>query len=261
MLSIKVTTTNGTPATLTVDGLGAKPWRVSPGVELGPSTLVPGVPYGTTYNNTDGAFYFQDGALTAATILSPILIPVGASVVWWSDTLPAGGAWNWCNGQTLSATAFPALALVLGSSGGLITLPDQRETAPVGKGGMGGTGGRGLLSFSGFNVLKTVAGAQTVAADLAAHQHTGALNNGGITGVAADHLHNAAEVIAGGGLGTLGLALGNNVGPSFTGNADRSIGVSGNVLDPNFVTSVAGAGGGHFNVQPSTICNWIIRVQ
>jgi microcystin-dependent protein len=145
--------------------------------------------------------------------------------------------------------------------GGTITLPDLRETTPVGKGGMGATAGRGLLSFGGFNVLRTLFGAQTVAADLAAHQHTGGLNNGGISGAAADHLHNVSAVVAIGGGATLGLAQGNNLGPTTTGSADRGIGVSGNVLDPNFTTSVAGGGGGHNNVQPTTICNWIIRVQ
>jgi microcystin-dependent protein len=261
MLSFKVGTTNVTPAVLNVDGLGAKALRVSPGVELGVSTLVVGVPYGVTYSNTDGAWYFQDGALTAATILAPILPPIGSSVVWWTDTLPSA-SWLWCNGTTVSQAAYPALALVFGVAvGGTITLPDLRETTPVGKGGMGGTGGRGLLSFSGFNVLKTLFGAQTVAADLAAHAHTGALNNSGLSATTTDHEHQVAQVIAGGGLGTQGLALGNFNGNTFTGASDRSLTVSGGVIDPNFTTTTVGAGGGHNNIQPTTICNWIIRAQ
>jgi hypothetical protein len=49
--------TNGAIVTLNVDGLGAKPLRTSPGVELPAGTLVQGTPYSATYNNSDGAFY------------------------------------------------------------------------------------------------------------------------------------------------------------------------------------------------------------
>ncbi len=52
-------TGNGATVTLNVDGLGAKPLRSAPGVELPAAVLVQGTPYVATYNNTDGASYLQ----------------------------------------------------------------------------------------------------------------------------------------------------------------------------------------------------------
>jgi hypothetical protein len=47
-------------ATLSVDGLTAKPIRFAPGVETVANTLILGATYVTTYNNADGAFYLHN---------------------------------------------------------------------------------------------------------------------------------------------------------------------------------------------------------
>ena len=59
MMAFSPHTTNGATVTLNVDGLGAKPLRSSPGVELLAGSLIQGTPYIATYNNADGAWYLQ----------------------------------------------------------------------------------------------------------------------------------------------------------------------------------------------------------
>src|ERR1700730_7685951 len=49
--------TNGATVTLNVDGLGVKPLRSAPSVELPAGVIVQGTPYVATYNNSDGAWY------------------------------------------------------------------------------------------------------------------------------------------------------------------------------------------------------------
>src|SRR5437868_4206808 len=64
-------TTNGATVTLNVDGLGAKPLRQSPSVELPAGVLIQGSPYVALYNNSDAAWYLQNF------YINPYSIPVG----------------------------------------------------------------------------------------------------------------------------------------------------------------------------------------
>jgi hypothetical protein len=60
MIAFVPHTTSGATVTLNVDGLGAKPLRSAPSVELPAGMLVQGTPYVVTYNNSDAAFYLQN---------------------------------------------------------------------------------------------------------------------------------------------------------------------------------------------------------
>jgi hypothetical protein len=60
MIAFSPHATNGATVTLNVDGLGAKPLRSSPSVELLAGTLILGTPYVATYNNSDAAWYLQN---------------------------------------------------------------------------------------------------------------------------------------------------------------------------------------------------------
>ena len=51
--------TNAATVTLNADGLGAKPLRFGPGLELQSGVLIQGTPYVASYNNSDGAWYLQ----------------------------------------------------------------------------------------------------------------------------------------------------------------------------------------------------------
>jgi hypothetical protein len=113
MVVVVVHATNGAGGvTLAVDGLAAKPWRLSPGVELPQGTLIQGTPYPAYYNNTDGAFYMPFIAG------NPLGIPLGGSINGYFN-----GAPNSCfaapNGQAISrtvyATFFSLVAAIFGS--------------------------------------------------------------------------------------------------------------------------------------------------
>src|SRR3954466_868824 len=59
MIAFTPHATNGATVTLNVDGLGAKPLRPAPSVELQSNVLILGTPYVAVYNNSDAVFYLQ----------------------------------------------------------------------------------------------------------------------------------------------------------------------------------------------------------
>lgn len=67
--------------------------------------------------------------------------PVGALVMWPTAVAPL--SWLLCNGATYPVATYPALAALLGSAGGLVTVPDMRNYFPVGPGdvALGATAG------------------------------------------------------------------------------------------------------------------------
>ena len=77
------------------------------------------------------------------------LVPIGAIVIWWTNTAPAG--WLFCDGSTFSASTYPQLNAVLGGT----TLPDLQAVFLVGYkagdsdfGTMWGTGGARDVTLS-----------------------------------------------------------------------------------------------------------------
>ena len=142
---------NGGACTLNVDGLGARPLRLSPGVDLPAAMLVQGTPYAATYNTTDGAFYLH-GFLNL-----PYAVPVGAFMPFASLTppnanfvLPYGQALN----RTTYATLFTLCGTVFGSGDGSTTfnIPDLRGRTVVAQDNMGGSAaGRVTTAGSGVD--------------------------------------------------------------------------------------------------------------
>ncbi len=74
--------TNGATVTLNVDGLGAKPLRLGPSLELQSGILIQGTPYAVSYNNADGAFYLQGG------FANPYGIPLGGMMPYIGSSAP-----------------------------------------------------------------------------------------------------------------------------------------------------------------------------
>ena len=56
MIAFTVHTSSGAAPTLNVDGLGAKPLRITPGNTLPAGVLIQGTPYTVTYNNSVRSF-------------------------------------------------------------------------------------------------------------------------------------------------------------------------------------------------------------
>jgi microcystin-dependent protein len=128
----------GSQITLNVDGLGAKPIRLAPSVEIPSGTLVQGTPYVATYNNSDGAFYLQGFGT------NPYQIPLGAMLPYTGSTAP-NTAFVLPFGQAISrttyATYFSLVSTTFGAGDGSTTFNviDMRGRLPIGQDNMGGS--------------------------------------------------------------------------------------------------------------------------
>ncbi|WFU83776.1 phage tail protein [Bradyrhizobium sp. CIAT3101] len=156
-------TTNGATVTINVDGLGAKPLRSAPGVELPAGTIVQGTPYVAQYNNADAAFYLQ-GFYGA----SSSLIPIGASVDFWGPNAP-NSSFALMYGQAISRTTYAALFALFGTTYGVgdgsttFNIPDCRGRIIAGADGMGGIAANRLTAatMSGTGLGSTSSATET----------------------------------------------------------------------------------------------------
>jgi hypothetical protein len=77
--------------------------------------------------------------------------PVGSIILWPSLIGPDSYYWAKCIGGGLVAADYPALAAVLGSSGGSITIPNMQGISTVGAGTQADFNGTGRTKGSGQN--------------------------------------------------------------------------------------------------------------
>lgn len=252
MIAFTPHTTNGATVTLNVDTLGPKPLRTAPGVELLAGTIVQGTPYIATYNNGDGAFYLQ------GFYGSPYLIPLGAGIDYWGANTP-NSSFALATGQSISRTTYSApfslFGTAYGSGDGSTTfnLPDKtgRVSAMQEQSSI-----RLTSTYFGGNstALGAVGGSQSETLTLA-QLPTGITSSGtgsvSATSTATTILNPVLESWDSGAAATL-TAFQNNTAStgylSSTGTANVS------------TTSYNTSGVAHPNVQPTIICNYIIRI-
>lgn len=111
MIAFSPHITNGATVTLNVDGLGAKPLRTSPNVELLAGMIIQGTPYVATYNNGDGAFYLQ------GFYGNPYNIPLGAMLDFTGTTTP-NSSFAFPTGQAISRTTYATYFAQVGTTYG-----------------------------------------------------------------------------------------------------------------------------------------------
>lgn len=115
--------TNGATVTLNVDGLGAKPLRSAPSVELPAGVLVQGTPYVALYNNSDAVWYLQNYHV------NPYVVPIGGMIDWFGASVP-NSSFAFPTGQQISQSTYSVLYALFGSNkygtdgGGLFYMPD-----------------------------------------------------------------------------------------------------------------------------------------
>ena len=130
MIAFTPHVTNVDMVTLNVDGLGAKPLRSAPGVEVVAGTLVQGTPYIALYSNTDGAFYLR------CFYSSPYNVPFLGGMDYW-DTVTPNSSFIFPAGQAISRTvfarAFARWGTTFGAGDGSTTfnVPDKTERVSV----------------------------------------------------------------------------------------------------------------------------------
>ena len=238
--------TNGAVVTLNVDGLGAKPLRPAPATELLAGMLVQGTPYTCTYSNADAAFYLRDF------YASPYGIPLGASIDYWGNSSPHS-AFALAYGQAISRATYSGLFALFGTAYGsgdgatTFNIPDLRGRVVAGVGNMGGVDA-GRLTASTVNSigLGGVGGAEThtlTTPQIPSHTHNNTLNDPG-------HIH-GFPVSFGGTTGGTGIFSGASGGNTNTNSATTGITIN---------NATAGSGNAHNNVQPTIICNKLLRI-
>ena len=147
MIAFTPHTTSGATVTLNVDGLGAKPLRLSPGVELPAGTLIQGTPYVATYFNSAAEWILQGLAG------NPYNIPLGGMLEFTGTTAP-NSSFVLPYGQPISRSIYAAYFAMVGTTygagdGSTFNVIDKRGRVSAGKDDMGGTSANRLTNQSG----------------------------------------------------------------------------------------------------------------
>jgi microcystin-dependent protein len=179
------------------------------------------------------------------------LVPIGSTLLWWDDVLPTEGGYAWCNGQIIASanTVCPVLLARWGTRFGgngttTMGVPDLRDTVPVGKSTMGGVASRALQTLTN-TVLGTLIGLANnvlVTLNLPAYTPSGSVATTDVTGSGAGLVRPVGSNVGVGGSATGGVIVSPTLSSSFTGTAQGGTSTPVN------------------NVQPSTTCNYILRL-
>lgn len=246
--------TSGQGPTVAIDGLAAKPIRLVPGTALVPGVLIQGTPYLGLYNHTDGAVYLHGLSGISA---NPYGVPLGAGMDYWAATTPSS-AFAFPAGQEISRTTYASLFALLGTTYGVgdgsttFNLPDKTGRVSVMK-----EASANRLTSSFFGGSSTTLGATGGAESLTlTTAQLPALNISGTTSGSLTVSGSTSSVIQGNTSGGGGVGGGGSLGipgsASVSGSTSGSLSVAG---------TVSGTGGqAHRTVQPTIVCNYIVRV-
>lgn len=247
-------TGNVDTVTLSVDSLGAFPLRASPGVELVAGTLIQGTPYAALFNKTNGEFY-----LKGAGAGNPYNVPLLAGLEFW-DTIAPNSRFIFPQGQAISrtvyATAFGRWGTTYGAGDGSTTfnVPDKRGRVSACY-DPGNATGR-LTAVVNGAALGSAGGEQIHTLAAAEIPSINSLNSN----VPSYSLQSGTTTIGSGGINANAP---NSTALNGSGSGLESFAVSGTVtLTAGTINSISNNTGGaaHNNVQPTIVCNSIIRI-
>lgn len=246
--------TNGAGGvTVTIDTFANIPLRSSPGVELPAGVLIAGTPYVAIYNAADAALYLH-GYYGS----SVVAVPLASGMDYWGTTAP-NSSFAFPIGQQISQTTYAALYALFGinrygaDGGGLFFLPDLRGRVTAALDNMGGSAaGRMSTTHFGANSgqpptsLGNVGGLESntlTTPQIPSHTHANTLTDNGHS-----HTYN----------GTIANQSASGSGNTMLGQAASTTSVNATGIVINNIA--AGGGGAHANVQPTIVCNYIMRV-
>lgn len=234
----------GVDVTLNVDSLGAKPIRAQPSIALPNGSLVLGTPYVVLYNNSDGAFYLQGG------LSNPYNVPLAGGMDFWGTSVP-NSSFAFPAGQAISRTTYATLFAIMSTTYGVgdgsttFNLPDKTGRVSAMKEASATRLTSGVSGVDGAT-MGSAAGSQShtlTTAELPVHSHANSLTDPG-------HTHNIQMD------STVGVTAGNTglrTSASVSGTNSATTGIT--ISNAN-----AGSGSAHAIVQPTIICNYIIRI-
>ena len=254
-------TTNGATVTLNVDGLGAKPLRSSTGVELLAGTLIAGTPYTALYNNSDAVWYLHNF------YSNPYNIPLGSGMDFWGTTAP-NSSFVFPYGQAISRTTYSTLFTIFSTTYGVgdgsttFNIPDLRGRVVGAVDNMGGTPASRLANGDLALVRHTLGGAggedtNTLAL---ANLPTGITSTN--SGAIALSVTTSQKVVNGPNLGSaVGGGTQVTAADAGSGGALSLLVSTGTIaIGDADVTSNNTSGSAHNNVQPTILCNYILRI-
>lgn len=234
--------TNGATVTLNVDGLGAKPLRSAPSVELPAGVLVQGTPYTALYNNSDAAWYLHNFHV------NPYVAPIGGLIPYVGTTAP-NSAFVFPYGQAVSRSTYSVLFGITSTTFGVgdgsttFNLPDIRGRVIAGKDDMGGSSANRLTNADdGLNgdTLGATGGGETqtlVTANLPPYTPSGS-NTGG----AATFGYGGNSFTGGGNFAVTSISSGGGIGvtatftqPSFNGTPQGGTSTAFGVVQPTII--------------------------
>jgi microcystin-dependent protein len=245
----------GVDVTLNVDSLGAKSIRMAPGIALPNGTLVLGTPYIVSYNNSDAVFYLMN-------MTNPYNIPLAAGMDFWGATAP-NTSFAFPAGQAISrttyATLFSIMSTTYGSGDGSTTfnLPDKTGRISA----MQEASATRLTStyFGGDSTaLGAVGGAESQTLSLA-QLPTGITTTVSATGSVSGFRVNGSSL----NFTYLDSSTGGSFGWASPGSAKTIANGSQLAADASVTgtgTSNNTSGNAHRTVQPTIVCNYIIRI-
>jgi microcystin-dependent protein len=212
--------------------------------------------YLAIYNNSDGAFYLQ------GFYGNPYNVPLAGGMDYWGTTVP-NSSFAFPIGQAISRTTYAPLFAIMGTTYGsgdgstTFNLPDKTGRVSAMK---EAAATRLTSSFFGGNstLMGAVGGAEShtlTIAEIPSHQHSVFLKDPG-------HFHTVTN-------GVPSLIFnyqgsGSQGSPATPVNTDTkatgiTIGSVNGVANDN-QTAGAGSGGAHAVVQPTIVCNYILRI-
>lgn len=281
--------TNGATVTLNVDGLGAKPLRSAPSVELPSNSLIVGTPYVATYYNSTAEWILQGG------LSNPYNIPLASGIDYWASTAP-NSAFAFPYGQAISRTTYATLFSLIGTTFGTgdgsttFNLPDKRGRISAPGDTLGGGSNVGLVGLTAVGATGGVSTNTLLANNLpVSFPWSGSYSGSGTTGSGGTHAHTFSGTTSSDGAHThqsndapnknAQVQGGSSVGvwsgatTSATDSAGAHThtysGTTGTVADHTHSFSYSGSvtfgnntGGGQSfsNLPPLVVCNYIMRV-
>jgi microcystin-dependent protein len=249
--------TNGQTVTLNVDGLGAKPLRLAPGVELQSNTLIQGTPYTALYNHSAGAFYLH--GLGAGNAYG---IPLASTIDFFGSVTPSS-AFAFPAGQALSRTIYAALFSIMGTTYGpgdgsaTFNIPDLRGRVTAGKDDMGGSAA-GRLGATYFGPSTTLGGAGGGESVVLAASHIPTITSSVSVSVSGSFSGSTNSPVLVTGTGARFADVG-------IGAEGASVGVSGSFSGSGSGSATSNNTGGatptaHRTIQPTIIANKLLRI-
>ena len=256
MIAFVPHTTNGATVTVNVDGLGAKPLRYGPSLELQSGMLIQGTPYVAVYNNSDAVFYLHGfNANPYGIPLGGMLPYVGSSAPNTAFALPFGQAIS----RTTYATLFSLISTTFGIGDGSTTfnLPDLRGRSIFGLDNMGGSAAS-RITVAGGNTdgtsLGGAGGAQNhtlTTAEMPSHTHTATVTDPG-------HTHSLSPAINRN-LSKTSIAADEAVS-SNASTGSGAISVASATTGITVSNANAGSGNAHTIMPPYMVLPFILRV-